>query len=294
MMKNKMYPRFLKFLPMIALLLISCKALKQPEAEVPAKVEEKIVESAYVEYTTEELKRNTMASGLQYAVIEPGDGIRLRPEMRVSIHYSGFLEEDLSLFDSSWERREPISFVLGRGMVIPGWEEALSYLRVGDIARIWIPYALAYGEQGRGPIPPKSNLIFDIEVVEANMVELPEPFVIEEQDTIFTETGLQIIIVEEGTGELPVQGSVLIVHYTGYLSNGVLFDSSVQRETPFRFMLGTGQVLRGWDEGFTMLRKGSRARLIIPPHLAYGERGTGPIPPGETLLFDVELLDIQY
>ncbi len=241
----------------------------------------------------EALHKETTASGVLVAVLEAGDGQVLRENMLVHMHYTGFLDDDTQrVFDSSYDREEPVSFILGRNMVIPGWDEALPGLHAGDRARLWVPHEMAYGREGRGPIPPKTDLIFDIELLDVEEVSEPEPFNVAGRDTLKTESGLQYILVEEGDGELPPAGSVLAVHYTGYLSDGRIFDSSVQRSEPLRFVLGSDQVIRGWDEAFALLSKNARARLIIPPHLGYGESGSGPIPPGETLVFDVEVIDI--
>lgn len=240
----------------------------------------------------ENAQKITTMSGLSYAVIKPGKGTMVVPGMRVKVHYSGYFE-DFSLFDSSRERVEPIEFVLGKGMVIRGWEEAIPKFREGDIARLWIPYPLAYGEQGRGPIPPATNLIFDIEIIEAIEIENPKPFAVAGLDTLVLESGLKYIVVNQGSGKTPERGQMTIVHYTGFLPNGNIFDSSVQRNQPFRFVVGEGQVIPGWDEGVMLMKKGARYRFIIPPDLGYGERGIGPIPPNSTLVFDVELLEIR-
>jgi peptidylprolyl isomerase len=235
---------------------------------------------------------NETGSGLKYLVVEKGNGRKLQPGMRVKVHYSGFFE-DLSLFDSSFDKDQPIELTLGRGMVIKGWEEGLSYLSIGDKARLWIPYQLAYGEQGRGPIPPRSNLIFDLEVVDAIEPIKATPYNVGSKDTLSTESGLKYIIINGGSGDYPIDGSIVTVHYTGYLTDGTLFDSSVERDQPFRFVLGQGQVIQGWDEGIALMRKKARYRFIVPPDMAYGTRGAGPIPPNATLIFDVELLGIE-
>jgi len=113
-----------------------------------------------------------------------------------------------------------------------------------------------------------------------------------EDDVITTGSGLQYILLEEGDGRLPESGEIVRVHYTGRLTDGEVFDSSVERGAPFTFPLGQGRVIRGWDEGIALLREGSSARLIIPSELGYGEGGSGSIPPNATLVFDVELLEI--
>jgi peptidylprolyl isomerase len=98
--------------------------------------------------------------------------------------------------------------------------------------------------------------------------------------------------IKEGTGAVVRAGQNVTVHYTGTLEDGRKFDSSRDRGEPFRFGLGAGQVIRGWDEGVAGMKVGGRRRLTIPSSLGYGERGTGPIPPGATLVFAVELLGV--
>ena len=113
-------------------------------------------------------------------------------------------------------------------------------------------------------------------------------------DTLTTSSGLRYIILKNGNGDFPKAGQTVSVHYTGTLTDGSKFDSSVDRGQPLSFVLGTGQVIRGWDEGIGLLDKGAQARLIIPHQLGYGERGMPPvIPPSSTLIFDVELVDFN-
>jgi FKBP-type peptidyl-prolyl cis-trans isomerase FkpA len=109
-----------------------------------------------------------------------------------------------------------------------------------------------------------------------------------------TASGLYFIPVKSGKGPHPQKGDKVAVHYTGYLLNGEKFDSSRDRGKPFEFTLGEHQVIPGWDEGIALLRKGGKAKLIIPSSLAYGARNMGPIPPFSTLVFDVQLMDIQH
>ena len=106
-----------------------------------------------------------------------------------------------------------------------------------------------------------------------------------------TESGLYYIIVEEGNGPKPQAGDKVKVHYTGTFLDGTKFDSSVDRGQPFEFTLGKGQVIRGWDEGIAMMRKGGKAVLIIPSDLGYGPQGNRGIPPSSTLVLEVELID---
>jgi peptidylprolyl isomerase len=111
-------------------------------------------------------------------------------------------------------------------------------------------------------------------------------------DTVTTASGLKYIEVVAGQGATPTPGQLVKAHYTGWLTNGAKFDSSRDRGEPIEFPIGRGNVIKGWDEGLSSMMVGGRRMLIIPPNLAYGDRGTpgGPIPPGATLVFDVELV----
>lgn len=112
--------------------------------------------------------------------------------------------------------------------------------------------------------------------------------------TLKTASGLQYQDTTVGTGAQPKTGQTVTVHYTGWLKNGTKFDSSVDRGEPFQFIIGQGQVIKGWDEGVSTMKVGGKRRLTIPSTLGYGERGAGgKIPPNATLLFDVELLGVQ-
>ena len=112
---------------------------------------------------------------------------------------------------------------------------------------------------------------------------------------------LQTIELKAGTGAEAVSGKAIIVHYTGWLydpmaadGHGAKFDSSLDRKVPFGFFLGSGKVIKGWDEGIVGMKVGGKRTLVIPPHKAYGERGAGGvIPPNATLLFDVELIEVK-
>lgn len=111
-------------------------------------------------------------------------------------------------------------------------------------------------------------------------------------DVQMTESGLQYQVLSEGTGTVhPQANSKVTVHYEGKLLDGSVFDSSYQRNEPITF--GLNQVIKGWQEGVQLMVEGQKIRLFIPPNLAYGKNGTGPIPPSATLIFDVELIKIQ-
>lgn len=111
---------------------------------------------------------------------------------------------------------------------------------------------------------------------------------------VTTPSGLRYVDTEAGTGPSPQPGQTAVVHYVGTLQDGTKFESSRDTGQPFEFPLGRGRVIRGWDEGVATMRVGGKRRLVIPPSLGYGERGSPPkIPGNSTLIFDVELLDVR-
>lgn len=125
--------------------------------------------------------------------------------------------------------------------------------------------------------------------------EKGQAFLIEngkKEGVVTTESGLQYLVLEEGTGTVkPTASNRVKVHYHGTLIDGTVFDSSVDRGEPITF--GVKQVIKGWQEGLQYMVEGQKIRLFVPSTLAYGKGGTGPIPPASTLIFDVELLEIQ-
>jgi len=107
------------------------------------------------------------------------------------------------------------------------------------------------------------------------------------------QSGLVVQDIVVGTGEEARVGEILVVNYVGALTNGQIFDSSIARNQPFQFVLGSGSVIQGWELGLPGIRVGGKRRIIIPPSLAYGNRAIGPIPANSTLIFEVELLGLQ-
>lgn len=237
-------------------------------------------------------KEYTTDSGLKYVINEKGDGNKPQNGDKVVVHYTGRLTND-SVFDSSVERGQPFSFKLGVGQVIKGWDEGVALLNVGDKATFTIPSNLAYGEKGAGGvIGPNETLLFDVELLE--IIEAPKPFNVDGKDTLSTSTGLKYIKLNSTEGVRAEANKSVKVHYSGYLEDGSMFDSSVERGQPLEFPLGQGRVIKGWDEGIALLKVGEKARLIIPHELGYGERGYPPIIPAKSkLIFDVELIDVK-
>jgi len=235
----------------------------------------------------------TTDSGLKYIIWKKGEGEKADKGDNVSVHYAGRLLTG-EPFDNSYDRGRPFDFPLGGGRVIKGWDEGIAYLNVGDSATLIIPANLGYGSMDRPNIPANSTLIFDVELMNVKKVVKPVPFDVTGKDTLSTASGLRYIKTFETKGAQAQAGKNVSVHYTGYLENGNIFDSSISRGQPIAFPLGQGRVIKGWDEGIALLRVGEKARLIIPSELGYGEAGAGGlIPPNATLIFDVELVELK-
>lgn len=234
-------------------------------------------------------------SGVKMVTLETGDGEQAEAGQIVTIHYTGWLE-DGTKFDSSLDRAAPFTFGLGSERFIPGTEEVITSMNAGGKSQAIIPPELAFGEQGLpGLIPPNATITMQIELLEIAVGAPEAPTEVDEDDYTTTDSGLKYVDLEEGSGESPEEGQQVVVHYTGWLQeDGTKFDSSLDRGETFLFTVGVGQVIPGWDEGVAGMKVGGKRQLVIPPDLAYGETGApGAIPPNATLIFEVELLEIQ-
>lgn len=232
-------------------------------------------------------------SGLKIRLISKGKGKSIEKGDKIRVHYTGTLLDERK-FDSSRDRDQPFEFVVGMKQVIQGWDDGFAMLRGGDKAILTIPPELGYGDTKMPGIPPGSWLVFDVEVLEVIKDFAPKQFSVKGLEMKTSATGLSYTIVEQGSGSKPQKGKSVEVHYTGFLENGDIFDSSVLRGQPISFRLGAGMVIPGWDEGIAYLNAGGKALLSIPYELAYGETGRPPmIPPKARLIFNVELIAVK-
>lgn len=237
----------------------------------------------------------TTDSGLQYADLTVGEGTEVISGTVVTTHFTIWVQNgDTNDYIVSSMNNDPLTFVEGSGTtVFPGWEEGMMGMKVGGKRLLIIPPDLALGDQGGNGIPPNSTLVMEVELTDAkDPVTMTQ---VSPEDYTTTASGLKYYDIVEGTGDTAQSGQTVVVDYTGWLQkDGTKFDSSVDRGQPFSFKLGTGSVIPGWDEGVVGMKVGGKRQLVIPPDLAYGDSGSGGvIPPGATLIFDVELLKIQ-
>ena len=217
-----------------------------------------------------------------------GEGAEAQAGQTVIVHYTGWLYDESApdnkgtKFDSSLDRNEPFDFPLGGGRVIRGWDEGVAGMKEGGSRTLVIPPEMGYGPRGAGgAIPPNATLVFDVKLLKVIKTD--------------------IVDTRIGEGDEAMVGQMVSVHYTGWLfdknapdNKGVKFDSSRDRDEPFEFPLGQGQVIQGWDFGVAGMRVGGQRTLIIPSEMGYGARGAGGvIPPNAVLIFDVELLDLN-
>ena len=237
----------------------------------------------------------TTDSGLQYVITDQGDGASPQPGDIVEVHYTGRFT-DGNIFDSSYDREQPLRFKTGAGQVIPGWDEAILLLKVGDKAKLIIPSELAYGEAGVGQdIPPNSTLYFEVELLDVQQPDNTPPTEVSAEDYTVTDSGLKYYDIKVGDGDSPRRGEMPLVHYIGWLEDGTKIDSSRDRGAPLHFTLGMEQVIPGWEEGILTMNVGGKRQLVIPSEIAFGEEGAGNgmIPPNTTLIYEVELIGIS-
>jgi peptidylprolyl isomerase len=264
----------------------------------------------YVSGCSNNPKVVTKANGLKYTDDTVGTGREAKLGDLVSIKFNAWVIKDSTenpfknwANDSSRAKQSigstdkmgrPYKFLLKEGTFIKGSVEGIAGMKVGGTRTIIIPSELAYGKQGIGPIPPNTDLKAVITLVDAKEPIVANLWDVDSTKYKTTKDGLKYAIIQEGTGAQPDSGDLVTVNYSGYLAkDSTKFDSSVERDEPFTFKLGARMVMPGWEEGIALLKKGSKARLIIPPALGYGERANRIIPPNSTLIFDVEVVDIK-
>lgn len=234
------------------------------------------------------------ASGIAWKVLEKGKG-KEHPKLtdRIKVNYTGWTKEG-RMFDSSSIDGEPVVIKLEDPIVIKGWKEGLQLMVAGEKRRFWIPAALAYGDPPKIAGAPRGDLVFDIELVDVLKSTPPPPTPPDvkapPKDATKTASGLEYKVLKKGSGKQPGPTSEVTVNYTGWTTDGKMFDSSFTGGEPITFPLD--HVIKGWTEGVQLMHVGDTVRFWIPSALAYGDHPKDGRPAG-MLVFDIELLDVK-
>jgi len=224
-----------------------------------------------------------------------------------------------SVLRNTVAEKNPVTTSIQKPRFPGSFEEGLQMMSKGDSATFWVLADSLFKKGIGAEMPPfiekGSYLRFDVKMLDVSTME---EYVKKQEEMakkakesedkqlaeyiksnnipakLDTATGLYYQVIKEGTGYLqPKKGNKVNVHYTGRLLNGEVFDSSIERNQPFDFVLGQGYVIEGWDKGIPLMKKGEKGILYIPSYLGYGSKGVGSIPPNSILLFEVELVDFK-
>jgi peptidylprolyl isomerase len=233
-------------------------------------------------------------SGTYYTDLDLGDGPEVRRCDLVFVHYVDALPDGKVLADTR-KAGQVFMFADGArpGQVIPGWEAAVTGMKVGGHRKAVIPPEIAYAEKGvAGLIPPNSPMVWDVELLDAKS---PMPLPKAPADVIKyerTASGLEYATIQPGTGPVATAKQWAHVHFTGWLPDGTMFDTTLDDKHcgPFLFPLGVGQVLKGWDEGIVGMKVGEVRQMRLSPALAFGAEGSGKVPPNTTVTFQIALM----
>lgn len=232
------------------------------------------------------------ASGLVSKVVESGSGDQATADSLVEIHFS-LWSKDGQLLESSSTGQQAAKLPVAK-LPFEGLREGLTLMQVGERRHFWLPQALTFGDSP--PLgAPTGHIVADIELIELHgesvTPETPEDVAAVPDNAEVAKNGLAWIVLKKGDGKKhPKVTSSVTVHYSGWQTNGEMFDSSVSRGEPATFSLH--QVIRGWTEGVQLMVAGEKRRFWIPAELAYGNDGQGGRPTG-MLVFDIELISIN-
>jgi|GEM_PF-272351 len=236
--------------------------------------------------------QKTTEEGLIYEVLKEGTGPAPGTGMLVDIEFA-FWTLGGELVDASAIRGGPWKIKVGKAKE-KIFNLGTLLLKEGGRNRYVVPPELAFGKRGRGAlVPPNATVVFEIELLKVYVpLEVPPFGHSPNSKLIETGTGLQYEVIKEGEGEPPSIGSVVSVHYAGWLEDGTLFDNSFKKGIPTTFQLS--RVIAGWTEGVQLMKPGAIYKFTIPPELAYGDRGQPPrIPGNSTLIFHIELIEVK-
>ena len=234
----------------------------------------------------------TTESGIKYEILKPGEGDSPTEKDFFQIVYTVW-DRNGRMLDSTFQTGRPIEGKV-EDMQLAFLREIPMLLKRGGVCRIEVTKDQSFGERVPsqfGDLGPEGITVWQLELKGFSPPQpVPEYSMPDASDLTTTDSGLKYQVIEEGEGESPKMFQPVKVHYAGWLTDGTLFDSSIERGSPMSFTLG--QVIQGWNEGLMLMKPGAVYKFVIPPELGYGTQGTpgGPIGPDATLVFYVKLI----
>jgi FKBP-type peptidyl-prolyl cis-trans isomerase len=246
----------------------------------------------------------TTKKGIRYTEDKIGTGDAVKKGDLISLHFKAWVISDSTNLFGDWSKdstkaaelvgdskagNAPAKFILDSMNFAPGIDDVIVGMKPGGIRTVILPPT----NDPQNPMGSQPGYKLVIELAEFKTIQPVKMWDVDTTKIQTTASGLQYILIEEGQGDFPVKGNIVSVHFSGFLLNGSKFDSSVEKDQPIEFRLGDKQVIAGWEEGIALLKKGGKARLIVPDSLAFGEMSRPGIPANSILLFDVELVDIK-
>ena len=238
----------------------------------------------------------TTESGMQYVFLTEGDGETPQLGEVANVTFAGWLEDGQKFADS--QDGVPIPFIVGEEQIVPGWDEMVLLMQVGDEVQFILPPELGLGETGspNGTVPPNATLIFEMTLVSIEPppptpTPAPPPTSIEESEYTVTDSGLKFFSITDGSGELIQAGDLVTLHYTMWLEDGTQLETSYDFGQPVQLVAGDGQAGPGWDEALMMMSSSSKAQFVLTPELAFGDQAANA-PTEGNLIFELEVIDV--
>jgi FKBP-type peptidyl-prolyl cis-trans isomerase len=254
------------------------------------------------------------SNGMFVIKSKKGNGKVVKTGNYATIHLKiGSLSNDEILYNTYEQMPEGTELMIGTGYFGIGFDLCLQGSKVGDVFKAIVPSKMAFGERGaEGIVPPYTTLVYDCEVIAVYTEEEHAAITKKKNDERLAKQAVEIKdyaakngftakpdadgiykkIIKEGAGNVIGSAKAVKVHYTGKLLNGTKFDSSLDRNTPFSFTVGAGEVIPGWDKVVSEMKVGEKAFFIIPSAMAYGSQAAGSIPPFSPLSFEIEVIEL--
>jgi peptidylprolyl isomerase len=232
----------------------------------------------------------TTESGLQYLQITPGTGEAPTVGDIITIDYIATLADGVEL-DNTYTTGVPSTTIWGLNRLLPGWEEGIGLMKVGEKAKFVLPASLAFGETGYGSVPPNAQIVIEMELLASEAP--PEPTTVKEDEYTTSETGLQYYDILTGDGLEILDNYSVTAQYTLWVKNesDYAYVGMSESDAPITFTVGGGEVFPGWDEGMLGMKVGGKRLMVLTPELGLGEQAYSDIPANSTLVLEVTVVE---